>query len=156
MRTFFDKEDNVKKGIFLSAIILSGCANTKNQFYENKYALRDATICRAYFSELGKADYRYLGNLRDEIDRRRISPDDCRVIIDNANAASTDALVGALNAANTTVQNNQRQYQPVQPIGMTWFLQSEQTNGSLRYCKYSNGAIQTFSISNLCPQSIKQ
>ena len=40
----------------------------------------------------------------------------------------------------------------VYPAG---FFQSENTNGSMKYCRYSNGAILTVGGHQLCPQSTK-
>jgi len=34
------------------------------------------------------------------------------------------------------------------------FLQSEQVNGSVKYCKYSNGVIVTVQSYELCPLSV--
>lgn len=45
---------------------------------------------------------------------------------------------------------------PPQPPGnayVTGFIQSESTNGSMKYCKYSNGAILTVASHQLCPQT---
>lgn len=42
------------------------------------------------------------------------------------------------------------------PVGLMGFLQSQSVNGFLRYCKYSNGVINTISSVSLCPLSTAQ
>jgi hypothetical protein len=44
---------------------------------------------------------------------------------------------------------------PVPNGGMTGFLQSQSVNGFLRYCRYSNGVVNTINSINLCPLSIQ-
>lgn len=39
-------------------------------------------------------------------------------------------------------------------FAVTGYLQGEQTNGMLKYCKYSNGVIITVNSFELCPLSI--
>jgi hypothetical protein len=146
------KKGYMNKLFLVMIIALSGCASTRDNFYKNKYAIGDTSLCRSYFNEISGKDANYLSNLRDEIDRRHISPDDCRIIIGNANTAASNVLIDSLNTANA---NNQRQQQQPQQ-GMLYFLSSDQVNGSLRYCKYSNGAIQTVGSVYFCPQSIRQ
>lgn len=39
----------------------------------------------------------------------------------------------------------------VSPAGIMGMLQSQSANGTLRYCRYSNGVVTTISIVSLCP-----
>lgn len=36
-------------------------------------------------------------------------------------------------------------------IGIVGYLQDQSTNGTLRYCKYSNGVVNTINVVQLCP-----
>ena len=40
---------------------------------------------------------------------------------------------------------------PASPSGLTGFLQDQSTDRGLRYCRYSNGVVATFSAVDLCP-----
>jgi len=37
------------------------------------------------------------------------------------------------------------------PAGLMGFLQDQSINGTLRYCKYSNGIVNTISVMQICP-----
>jgi outer membrane biogenesis lipoprotein LolB len=45
----------------------------------------------------------------------------------------------------------QQKIHPQQPMVLTGFLQQTVDNGNVRYCKYSNGVINTISTVSLCP-----
>ena len=47
----------------------------------------------------------------------------------------------------------QTQVQQQKPMVLTGFLQQTVDNGAVRYCKYSNGVINTISTVSLCPLS---
>ena len=42
---------------------------------------------------------------------------------------------------------------PTQRPGVTYFLKSQSNSATMRFCHYQNGAMQTVSISQLCPLS---
>jgi hypothetical protein len=43
------------------------------------------------------------------------------------------------------------QAQPTPPMVLMGFLQGESINGTLRYCRYSNGVVNTIGVASLCP-----
>lgn len=74
-------------------------------------------------------------------------------------AFATGLAGGAAIYANGANYVQQPVYQPVYrpapaPHGMTYFLKSQSSSATLRYCHYQNGAMQTVTISQICPQSI--
>lgn len=133
----------------LAIILLSGCASTQDKFYANKYALQDAFICQAYFARIAEPRTQLKTDLQLELERRKISPDMCRGIIDEQNDQRTIALAAVLaNASNSfAVPNNQPVVQPVYRN----YWQSEEIRGQFRYCKYRSGIIQVYSITDACP-----
>jgi hypothetical protein len=75
-----------------------------------------------------------------------------------------EAAQGAAFLATSAALFQAGQPQPVRPAptypnsiapaastGLTGFLNSQEVNGTLRYCKYSNGVIRTISSVSLCP-----
>lgn len=63
-----------------------------------------------------------------------------------------------LGAAAALMQAGAPRMLPQQPsmqlppaTGMMGFLQSQSVNGMLRYCRYSNGVVNTINSMNLCP-----
>lgn len=75
------------------------------------------------------------------------------------NQATVQPRVDTMNAMaaqqSELLQMQQRQQQLSMPVatGLTGFLKSQSTNGSLRYCTYSNGIIATLNFSQMCPLS---
>lgn len=153
---YLNRLPTMKKLLIAALVIaISGCASTRDKFYTNKYALRDSTICNAYFANISGTDYQLTGDLKDELDRRRITPDMCRGLIDEQNQINAIALSNAANSvvAGVAVSNAINNQNLVPAPQATIFLQGQQINGNFRYCKYSNGMVQTFSIGSVCPFS---
>lgn len=71
-------------------------------------------------------------------------------------AAGQAAMAAALSASAQMMQLSRpytipQSQMPINGLSMTWPLSSQSTSGTLRYCKYSNGAISTINIIDLCP-----
>lgn len=62
-----------------------------------------------------------------------------------ANAQRTIQAQAAANAAANA--------RPSPGSGVVGFLKNQSTNGTLRYCNYSNGVVNTINIVDLCPLS---
>ncbi len=84
-----------KAGSILIVSLLSGCAVSSANFYNDRYSLSNPQLCRTLQSSQTIKDPNFLRDVRNEIDRRGLSDDECVTIVRNQSAAiGAGLLVG--------------------------------------------------------------
>jgi hypothetical protein len=68
-----------------------------------------------------------------------------------ARQASAAQLAAGYQMMQTSQPHTLPQAQPAPPTVLMGFLQGQSTNGTLRYCRYSNGVVTTIGVVALCP-----
>lgn len=75
--------------------IISGCAVSKGSFYQNRYSVSDAALCRTFISGTG-SDYQFSQDITTEVTRRNLSYSDCQAKVKESNNLIGAAVVGAI------------------------------------------------------------
>ncbi len=74
---------------------LFACSSTPQQFAEKRYSLSEANLCRTYKEAQEKGDYSFSRDVKTEIDRRNITPQQCESAMTKQSVGAALAVVGA-------------------------------------------------------------
>jgi hypothetical protein len=139
--------DEMKKLVIVIAMLLSGCALTPEQVAERAHKKTNAELCMALirypqYSDGINAELAQRGHMCDvelakaQVQYQKQSSDALLATGAQLMQASVPHTLTPAAAPASIIPGN---------------LQSQSTSGALRYCKYSNGVVNTINIVNLCP-----
>lgn len=80
----------------VSFAVLIGCSSTPKEFAQNRYTLSDANVCRTNAEAQKRGDYQFAAEVQVELDRRRVSYDQCQSEMTKQGAGAAVAILGAV------------------------------------------------------------